>query len=78
MWKEPYLETCCRSTLHRLVLCGEIGRPPGLKDGPCLLRLRGMGFARERDDGRFEITDAGMVRHDSEIAPTSVTRHSRA
>ena len=67
MWNEPYLETCCRSTLHRLVLCGEIGRPPGLKDGPCLLRLSGMGLARERADGRFEITAEGVARHDSEI-----------
>jgi hypothetical protein len=67
MWNEPYLETCCRSTLHRLVLCGAIGRPPGLKDGPCLLRLRGMGLARERADRRFEITAAGIARHDSEI-----------
>ncbi len=67
MWNEPYLETCCRSTLHRLVLCGGIGRPPGLKDGPCLLRLARMGLARERGDGRFEITDAGMARHDREI-----------
>jgi hypothetical protein len=72
MWNEPYLETCCRSTLHRLVLCGKIGRPPGLKDGPCLARLTGMGLARERGDGRFEITAAGMVRHDSEILGVAV------
>ena len=38
-----------------------------MKDGPCLLRLEGMGFARQRDDGRFEITNAGIARHDSEI-----------
>jgi hypothetical protein len=66
-WNEPYLETCCRSTLHRLVLCGAIGRPQGLKDGPCLERLAGMGLARARADGRFEITGAGTARHDSEI-----------
>lgn len=67
MWNQPYLETCCRSALHRLVLCGATGRPPGLKDGPCLLRLEGMGFARQREDRRFQITDAGLARHDSEI-----------
>ena len=67
MWNEPYLETCCRSALHRLVLCGAAGRPPGLKDGPCLLRLEGMGFARQRGDGRFEISKTGQARHDSEI-----------
>jgi hypothetical protein len=67
MWSQPYLETCCRSALHRLVLCEAIGRPPGLKDGPCLLRLERMGFARQRGDGRFVITDAGLARHDYEI-----------
>jgi hypothetical protein len=67
MWNQPYLETCCRSALHRLVLCGEIGRPSGLKDGPCLHRLEGMGLAHQRTDGRFTITAAGQTRHDSEI-----------
>lgn len=67
MWNEPYLETCCRSALHRLTLVGPHGRPPGLKDGPCLIRLTGMGFAQSRPDGRFEITDAGLERHRSEI-----------
>lgn len=67
MWNEPYLETCCRSALHRLTLVGPHGRPPGLKDGPCLNRLTSMGFARPREDGRFEITDAGRTRHASEI-----------
>lgn len=67
MWKEPYLETCCRSALHRLTLVGPHGRPEGLKDGPCLLRLAGMVLAQQRPDGRFEITDAGRVRHASEI-----------
>ena len=46
MWNEPYLETCCRSALHRLMLSGPIGRPPGLKDGQCLIRLAGMGLVR--------------------------------
>jgi hypothetical protein len=67
MWDEPYLETCCRSALHRLILAGEAGRPDGLKDGPCLSRLAGDGFARSRVDGRFEATEAGIVRHRVEI-----------
>jgi len=67
MWKEPYLETCCRSALHRLTLVGPPGRPSGLKDGPCLERLRSMGLARERTDGRFEITPTGAARHGSEV-----------
>ena len=67
MWNEPYLETCCRAALHRLILCGPAGRPPGLKDGPCLERLAGMGLARERADARYEITPEGADRHTSEI-----------
>jgi hypothetical protein len=67
MFNDPYLETCCRSALHRLTLCGPVGRPPGLKDGPCLARLSGMGLARARADGRYEITEAGEARHASEI-----------
>jgi hypothetical protein len=67
MWTEPYLETCCRSALHRLILCGDIGRPPGLKDGPCLERLTGMGLAQPKPDGRYQATPAGHARHASEI-----------
>lgn len=67
MWDEPYLETCCRSALHRLVLCGTAGRPATLKDHGCLLRLENKGFARRRPDSRFEITPVGLVRHDTEI-----------
>jgi hypothetical protein len=67
MWNEPYLETCCRSALHRLTLVGPHGRPPGLADEPCLRRLTGMGFAAPKADGRFEITEAGGVRHSREI-----------
>lgn len=63
MWNEPYLETCCRSALHRLVLVGAAGRPAGLKDGPCLERLAGFGWARLRGDGRFEVTGDGVERH---------------
>ena len=77
MWDEPYLETCCRSALHRLLLVGETGRPAGLKDGPCLARLQGLGFARERADGRFEATEAGLERHAVEIAPTAEVKRAR-
>ncbi len=67
MYDQPYLETCCRSALHRLLLCGAAARPPGLKDGPCLSRLTAMGLARVRPDGRFEITASGHERHAAEI-----------
>ncbi len=75
MWNEPYLETCCRSALNRLKIAGRLGRPPGLKDGPCLVRLAGMGFAAERADGRFEATPAGLARHASEILKQHHERH---
>ena len=68
MYNEPYLETCCRSALHRVTLCGDAGRPDGMKDGPCLHRLATMGFVCERADGRFEATEPGHARHDQEIA----------
>jgi hypothetical protein len=68
MWNEPYLETCCRSALHRLRLAEDIGRPAGLKDGPCLRRLAGMGLAAQRQDGRFVATAEGSARHAREIA----------
>lgn len=68
MWNEPYLETCCRSALHRVTLCGDTGRPDGMKDGPCLHRLATMGFVCEREDGRFSVTDAGVARHETEIS----------
>jgi len=67
MWNEPYLETCCRSALHRLTLVGPHGRPPGLADEPCLHRLSAMGMAEIREDGRFAITGAGRTRHATEI-----------
>jgi len=67
MWNEPYLETCCRSALHRLTLVGGAGRPAGLKDGPCLERLCAMGLARVRGDGRYEITCEGVERHGVEV-----------
>jgi hypothetical protein len=69
MWREAYLETCCRSALHRLALAGRGGRPPDGKDGPCLNRLEAMGFARLNADSRFSITEEGIGRHRSEIGP---------
>jgi hypothetical protein len=68
MWNQPYLETCCRATLHRLILCGAAGRPTETKDGRCLLRLAGMGLACRREDGGFEITPAGRELHATGIA----------
>jgi hypothetical protein len=68
MWNQPYLETCCRSALHRVWLSDAEGRPGGLKDGNCLLRMAAMGLVCERADGRFAITDAGRSRHAQEIA----------
>jgi hypothetical protein len=67
MWNQPYLETCCRAALHRLYLCGETGRPPGLMDGPCLERLSGMGLCGPKDGGRYAITAAGSRRHADEV-----------
>jgi hypothetical protein len=67
MWDQPYLETCCRSALHRLSLAGDLGRPPGLKDGPCLERLAEDGLASIRPDGRYLLTIAGNARHAQEI-----------
>ena len=67
MWNDPYLETCCRSALHRLSLSGAIGRPADHKDGPCLARLTTMGFAERRSDARYVITPTGIERHDREI-----------
>ena len=77
MWDQPYLETCCRSALHRLLLVGPSGRPSGLKDGPCLARLSQLGFARERPDHRFEATAAGLDRHAEEIAPPAPVKRAR-
>jgi hypothetical protein len=66
-WDQPYLETCCRSALHRLTLAGAIGRPDGLKDGPCLARLVEMELACRRADGRYAATEAGRRRHEQEV-----------
>lgn len=68
MWNQPYLETCCRAALHRLVQAGAGGRPEGLVDQPCLVRLQGMGLAAPREDAaRFVATAAGLARHRSEV-----------
>ncbi len=67
MWTEPYLETCCRSALHRLILAGPAGRPSGLADAPCLRRLTAKGLARPGEDGRFQATELGLARHAAEI-----------
>lgn len=67
MWDEPYLETCCRSALHRLALCGELGRPAGMKDGPCLERLASRDLARKGADGRYRLTPTGQKRHREEV-----------
>jgi hypothetical protein len=74
VWDEPYLETCCRSALHRLALSGRIGRPEGLKDGRCLARLAGLGLARSRPDGRYDITEAGCLRHAHEVMRRGIGR----
>jgi hypothetical protein len=66
-WNQPYLETCCRAALHRLVLAAEHGRPDGLKDGPCLARLASMGLAVRTAPGRYGLTSAGDLRHKTEI-----------
>ena len=67
MWNQPYLETCCRAALHRLVLSGESGRPDMPQDRACLRRLVGMGLARESATGGFVLTPAGDTRHASEV-----------
>jgi hypothetical protein len=66
-WDQPYLETCCRSALHRLVLAGSAGRPGDLKDAGCLRRLAEMGLAARGSipgaELRFILTPAGRDRH---------------
>jgi hypothetical protein len=69
MWDEPYLETCCRAALRRLLLSGSAGRPADEMDSACLARLANRGFAARRPDGRFEITLSGRDRHRREIGP---------
>lgn len=66
MYNQPYLETCCRAALHRVVLTGEAGRPGTEKDAPCLHRLAGMGFVAAAD-GRWHATAPGRARHAREV-----------
>jgi hypothetical protein len=68
-WTAPYLETCCRSALHRLILCGDAARPEGLKDDGCLRRLESLGLCMAVPGG-FAATPAGRARHAREIAAT--------
>jgi hypothetical protein len=70
VWNEPYLETCCRSALHRLHLSAAAGRPAGLPDEPCLLRLASMGLCEQRDDARFMLTPEGIRRHATDVLAT--------
>lgn len=77
MWNEPYLETCCRSALHRLHLSGKIGRPADLKDGRCLARLATKGLAARNAEGRYRITAAGAAWHDLEIGRFDPTQGIR-
>ncbi|QDH18032.1 hypothetical protein E3D00_06905 [Swingsia samuiensis] len=74
-WDEPYLETCCRSTLHRVLLCSDAGRPMSLKDQPCLERLHEMGLLTLREDRRFIITQNGLKRHEKEIGSVHQVLH---
>lgn len=74
MWEEPYLETCCRSALHRLSLSGAIGRSANNKDGPCLARLETMGLAARRSDACYLITPTGDERHDRDVLRRPVPR----
>lgn len=72
MWDEPYLESCCRSALHRLVLSDPVGgRPAGLKDAPCLARLESLGFARRAAGDRMVVTGPGRDRHAIENRPAA-------
>jgi hypothetical protein len=67
VWDQPYLETCCRSALHRLHLSGPAGRPRDLPDGSCLIRIASMGLCDQRADGRFVLNAKGAGRHRAEI-----------
>lgn len=67
MWNEPYLESCCRSALHRLKLSGQAGRPAAVPDAPCLRRLEGMGLASGGTTNRYTLTEQGRTRHRTEI-----------
>lgn len=67
MYDEPYLETCCRSALHRVALAEPHGRPAGEKDGRCLTRLAAMGLVCDDAGGLFQLTEAGADRHARDV-----------
>jgi len=69
MWSEPYLETCCRASLHRVFLTGGRGRRAEArsKDARCLARLEGLGLVVRGEDGAFRLTPAGVARHREEV-----------
>ena len=67
MWDEAYLESCCRSALHRVVLSGDVGRPAGQKDCDCHARLEALDLVGQRSDGRYAVTKAGQERHGREV-----------
>jgi hypothetical protein len=69
MYDEPYLETCCRSALHRVFLAGAAGRRAEAesKDARCLARLEGLGLVVRGEDGAFRLTPAGVARHREEV-----------
>jgi hypothetical protein len=74
VWDQPYLETCCRSALHRLQLSGGAGRPADLLDGPCLTRIASMGLCDQRADGRFAINAEGIRRHQTQVLKRHAVR----
>jgi len=67
-WDQPYLETCCRSALHRAWLARADGRPEDGIDAGCLRRLRAMGLIAAEQAGRLIPSAAGLIRHAEEIA----------
>jgi hypothetical protein len=67
MWREPYLETCCRSALHRVILAGTSGRPASIGDAPCLDRLASIGLVIKHGDDRYHQTREGTARHTLEV-----------
>ena len=67
MWDEPYLETCCRSALHRMFLAGLAGRPRDAMDGPCITRLTAMGLCEACQGDNVALTEAGKQRHADEV-----------
>jgi len=66
-WDQPYLETCCRSALHRLFLAGDAGRPDASLDSGCLRRLVTLGCAHEQPRLGFVITEIGLARHRRDV-----------